>query len=261
MSNIIPDFNSLMSGYVPQQQAVANPFQRASAVRPDIVAPGNMGTLPSDSYNQLAQFGGVGYAPAAFDFTGNDAGYYGHGNYIRSPLMQRYLQPTAQNGAWLYSALTNAMPGWQTVANPGQNPFWTASGSAPLFPTNRPGGMAYNPKDLPGVNGNPYLSMWPYQNSNQAAGQPVARPAAPSSGGQYQPTRSFYDMVNATLGARQMAQPGQQGYNLESSPNTRAAAKVDAARMAQAMGRPLTWAERRQLDQRQQGWGFAPVGG
>ena len=122
----------------------SNPVQRTSAVQSDIVKPANMATLPSDPYNMLAQFGGVGYQPAAFDPTGNNAGYYGNATFIRSPLMQRYLQPTAMNtGAWVTNGLQNAMPGWNAVSNPGQNPYYTASQTpAPLFPTNIQGGGA-----------------------------------------------------------------------------------------------------------------------
>ena len=108
-------------------QTLAPPM-RTSAVQADIVKPANMQTLPSDPYNMLAQFGGLGYQPAAFDPTGNNAGYYGNATFIRSPLMQRYLQPTAMNtGAWVTNGLKNAMPGWNAVSNPGQNPYYTAS--------------------------------------------------------------------------------------------------------------------------------------
>ena len=153
------------------------PPMRTSAVQADIVKPANMATLPQDQYNMLAQFGGLGYAPPAFDPTGSNGGYYGNATYIRSPLMQKYLQPTTNNsGAWVTNALANAMPGWNAVSTPGQNPYYTASQSpSPLFPTNIQGGGAVNPVDLPGVNGNPYSSMWPAQAN------PFAQPAAQTS--------------------------------------------------------------------------------
>ena len=175
----------------------SNPVQRTSAVQSDIVKPANMQTLPSDPYNMLAQFGGVGYQPAAFDPTGNNAGYYGNATFIRSPLMQRYLQPTAMNtGAWVTNGLQNAMPGWNAVSNPGQNPYYTASQTpAPLFPTNTGFGLPTNPADLPGVNGNPYTSMWNQQIGAQqqqapaptGIGQAPTQPPMQSPVGQYSP--------------------------------------------------------------------------
>ena len=154
------------------------PPMRTSAVQADIVKPANMATLPQDQYNMLAQFGGLGYAPPAFDPTGSNGGYYGNATYIRSPLMQKYLQPTTNNsGAWVTNGLANAMPGWNAVSTPGQNPYYTASQSpSPLFPTNIQGGGAVNPLDLPGVNGNPYSSMWPAQTQ----ANPFAQPAQPA---------------------------------------------------------------------------------
>lgn len=156
---------------------------RTSAVQADIVKPANMATLPSDPYNLLAQFGGVGYQPAAFDPTGSNNGYYGNATYIRSPLMQKYLQPTAMNtGAWLTGGLQNAMPGWNSVSTPGQNPYYTASQTpAPLFPTYQQGGGAVNPVDLPGVNGNPYSSMWNQTIGQSQAPQAGMPPGAPAS--------------------------------------------------------------------------------
>ena len=175
----------------------SNPVQRASAVQSDIVKPANMAILPSDPYNMLAQFGGVGYQPAAFDPTGNNAGYYGNATFIRSPLMQRYLQPTAMNtGAWVTNGLQNAMPGWNAVSNPGQNPYYPASQTpAPLFPTNTGFGLPTNPADLPGVNGKPYTSMWNQQIGAQqqqapaptGIGQAPTQPPMQSPAGQYSP--------------------------------------------------------------------------
>lgn len=169
------------------------PPMRTSAVQADIVKPANMATLPQDQYNMLAQFGGLGYAPPAFDPTGSNGGYYGNATYIRSPLMQKYLQPTTNNsGAWVTNALANAMPGWNAVSTPGQNPYYTASQTpAPLFPTNIQGGGAVAPTDLPGVNGNPYTSMWPGQPAQQASNpfvpaQPAQAPAAQPPAAQYQ---------------------------------------------------------------------------
>lgn len=177
-------------------QTLAPPM-RTSAVQADIVGPANMQTLPSDPYNMLAQFGGLGYQPAAFDPTGNNAGYYGNATFIRSPLMQRYLQPTAMNtGAWVTNGLQNAMPGWNAVSNPGQNPYYTASQTpAPLFPTNTGFGLPTNPADLPGVNGNPYTSMWNQQIGAQqqqtpaptGIGQAPTQPPMQSPVGQYSP--------------------------------------------------------------------------
>ena len=159
------------------------PPMRASAVQADIVKPANMATLPQDQYNMLAQFGGLGYAPPAFDPTGSNGGYYGNATYIRSPLMQKYLQPTTNNsGAWVTNGLANAMPGWNAVSTPGQNPYYTASQSpSPLFPTNIQGGGAVNPLDLPGVNGNPYSSMWPAQTQANPFAQPAQQQPAPSA--------------------------------------------------------------------------------
>ena len=76
------------------------------------------------------------------------------------------------------------------------------------------------------------------------------------------PTQEFYDFVNQTLGYKQMATIGQydKGWNQESSPNSRAAAKADAEKLSQALGRPLTRAEIFMLNLRAQGWGFFPVG-
>ena len=159
------------------------PPMRTSAVQADIVKPANMATLPQDQYNMLAQFGGLGYAPPAFDPTGSNGGYYGNATYIRSPLMQKYLQPTTNNsGAWVTNGLANAMPGWNAVSTPGQNPYYTASQSpSPLFPTNIQGGGAVNPLDLPGVNGNPYSSMWPAQTQANPFAQPAQQQPAPSA--------------------------------------------------------------------------------
>ena len=177
-------------------QTLAPPM-RTSAVQADIVGPANMQTLPSDPYNMLAQFGGLGYQPAAFDPTGNNAGYYGNATFIRSPLMQRYLQHTAMNtGAWVTNGIQNAMPGWNAVSNPGQNPYYTASQTpAPLFPTNTGFGLPTNPADLPGVNGNPYTSMWNQQIGAQqqqapaptGIGQAPTQPPMQSPVGQYSP--------------------------------------------------------------------------
>ena len=160
------------------------PPMRTSAVQADIVKPANMQTLPSDPYNMLAQFGGLGYQPAAFDPTGSNNGYYGNATFIRSPLMQRYLQPTSMNtGAWVTNGLQNAMPGWNAVSTPGQNPYYTASQRpAPLFPTNTQFAGAVNPADLPGVNGNPYSSMWNQRVGAQGMPQQTPQQTVPMQG-------------------------------------------------------------------------------
>lgn len=191
-------------------QTLAPPM-RTSAVQADIVGPANMQTLPSDPYNMLAQFGGLGYQPAAFDPTGNNAGYYGNATFIRSPLMQRYLQPTAMNtGAWVTNGLQNAMPGWNAVSNPGQNPYYTASQTpAPLFPTNTGFGLPTNPADLPGVNGNPYTSMWNQQIGAQQAQQQAQQPQGQM--GQPQPSMpsgQFSPNMQAAMQQGAQAAPG-----------------------------------------------------
>jgi hypothetical protein len=282
-------------------QTLAPPM-RTSAVQADIVGPANMQTLPSDPYNMLAQFGGLGYQPAAFDPTGNNAGYYGNATFIRSPLMQRYLQPTAMNtGAWVTNGLQNAMPGWNAVSNPGQNPYYTASQTpAPLFPTNTGFGLPTNPADLPGVNGNPYTSMWNQQiglQQSQQSGMPPQRPpmqggmpaqpqqahnpfALPAgftanwaglgsdistlaSGGSITPGQQQYrgnELINSVLGAPPRAAGTSQspsgGVYGESNPNSRAAAKADALRFLQQMGRMPTREEKRAIEQRHLGWGY-----
>lgn len=261
------------------------PIQRTNVFQADIPQAANMKTLPSDVWNQLAAFGGLGYQPAAFDYSGNDSGYYGYGTYIRSPLMQKYLQPTAQNQTWLPNALNNAMPGWNAVSNPGGLNYFTASQTpAPLVPTNQPGGMQYNPADLPGVNGRPIQSMWNQTIGAQNVGIPQQQmpgstgtagstwnnpftqqlPQRPpqqqmqqqSAGNPFVPGDPFYQAVQQVLGSRQMAQPGQPGYNLESSPNSRSQAAQWAQQMQQALGRQLSRDELARLNQRAQGWGF-----
>lgn len=190
----------------------SNPVQRTSAVQSDIVKPANMATLPSDPYNMLAQFGGVGYQPAAFDPTGNNAGYYGNATFIRSPLMQRYLQPTAMNtGAWVTNGLQNAMPGWNAVSNPGQNPYYTASQTpAPLFPTNTGFGLPTNPADLPGVNGNPYTSMWNQQIGAQQPQAPVQTGIgqAPTQSPTQSPVGQYSPNMQASMQQGGQAAPG-----------------------------------------------------
>lgn len=193
---------------LPTQQTAATAGgtapMRTSAVQADIVKPANMQTLPSDPYNMLAQFGGLGYQPAAFDPTGSNNGYYGNATFIRSPLMQRYLQPTAMNtGAWLPGALSNAMPGWNAVSTPGQNPYYTASQTpAPLFPSFQQGGGAVAPTDLPGVNGNPYTSMWNQSIGQSQAPQPGGMPPAQPSAQQpptQQPASQYSPNMQAAM--------------------------------------------------------------
>lgn len=202
---------------LPTQQTAATAGgtapMRTSAVQADIVKPANMQTLPSDPYNMLAQFGGLGYQPAAFDPTGSNNGYYGNATFIRSPLMQRYLQPTAMNtGAWLPGALSNAMPGWNAVSTPGQNPYYTASQTpAPLFPSFQQGGGAVAPTDLPGVNGNPYTSMWNQSIGQSQAPQPGGMPPAQPSAQQpptQQPASQYSPNMQASMQQGGQAAPG-----------------------------------------------------
>ena len=72
------------------------------------------------------------------------------------------------------------------------------------------------------------------------------------------PGQEFYSTVNRVLGNKAMAAPGDYagGWNQESSPNTRFAARQDANLMQQALGRQLTRNEIIQLNRRQQGWGY-----
>lgn len=105
------------------------------------------------------------------------------------------------------------------------------------------------------------------QGGNRGQGQPFVpgqHPSQGQGGGQsmYRPTQEFYNQVQQTLGPMAQAQQGNYagGFNQESSPGSRLAAQQDAQRMAQALGRPLTPEETRQLQQRQQGWGFVPIG-
>ena len=188
------------------------PPMRTSAVQADIVKPANMATLPQDQYNMLAQFGGLGYAPPAFDPTGSNGGYYGNATYIRSPLMQKYLQPTTNNsGAWVTNGLANAMPGWNAVSTPGQNPYYTASQSpSPLFPTNIQGGGAVNPLDLPGVNGNPYTSMWNQQIGAQQPQAPVQTGIgqAPTQSPTQSPVGQYSPNMQASMQQGGQAAPG-----------------------------------------------------
>ena len=188
------------------------PPMRTSAVQADIVKPANMATLPQDPYNMLAQFAGVGYQPAAFDPTGSNNGYYGNATYIRSPLMQKYLQPTAMNTqAWVTNGLQNAMPGWNSVSTPGQNPYYTASQEpSPLFPTNTQFAGAVNPTDLPGVNGNPYTSMWNQQIGAQQPQAPVQTGIgqAPTQSPTQSPVGQYSPNMQASMQQGGQAAPG-----------------------------------------------------
>ncbi len=84
--------------------------------------------------------------------------------------------------------------------------------------------------------------------------QRVRRPSAPSA------QAVSWAKLTEVLGPppRPPAQPGDyaNGWNAESSPNSRAAAKTDCARFEAAMGRPPTREEQRMIEQRHLGWGY-----
>lgn len=144
---------------------------------------------------------------------------------------------------------------------PGYSMFQQQQGYSPLT-VNRDGysqGMQ-NMQQMPprpmGMMGRPQMPP-PRGMMGAQPGQP-----APSwnqqAGGSFNPSMDFYNQVNQVLGPMQQAQRGDyaNGWNQESSPNSRAQAQQWAQQMSQSLGRQLTPQELSQLQQRAQGWGF-----
>jgi hypothetical protein len=93
-------------------------------------------------------------------------------------------------------------------------------------------------------------------SGGQAPPQPYSRGRQP---GPLTAPADLYRFLTGVLGGPPRAAGTSVNPNEvygESNPNSRAAARADAQRFMQALGRPPTWEEQRAIEQRHLGWGY-----